>query len=79
MPENENYTVPIDDAMKDNMNRIAKHIQASLPPNWGFALFLFEYGEGGNCTYISSADRDNVIDAMREWITFQERIKAEKN
>jgi len=62
------YQVPIDDAMKANMNRIAAVIDKSLPSKkWGFALFIFKY-DGEACTYISSGDRQGVINVLRQWI-----------
>jgi hypothetical protein len=32
----------------------------------GFALLLFDYGEGGHMTYVSSADRQDMIKALEE-------------
>jgi hypothetical protein len=37
-------------------------------PGYGFALLIFQYGEGGNMFYTSSAQRDDVIAAMKEFI-----------
>jgi len=69
------YSVPIDEKMKENMNRIARVITQSLPEGWGFSLFLFEYGEAGSCTYISSADRLDVISMVKQWIAYQEMLR----
>ena len=33
----------------------------------GFCLLLFDFGEGGNCTYVSNADRADMRAALREF------------
>lgn len=33
----------------------------------GFCLLLFDFGEGGNLTYISNAQRDSMIKALEEF------------
>jgi hypothetical protein len=47
---------------------IAKAIADATPPGFGFALFLFTYGEGGATFYISSAQRDDVRRLLAEWL-----------
>lgn len=37
-----------------------------MVPGWGFALVLFTFGDDGFATYISNADRDGMIKALRE-------------
>lgn len=44
------------------------------PGKAGFALFMFDYGEGGNMTWLSSARREDAIKAMREWLA---KVEAE--
>jgi hypothetical protein len=39
-----------------------------MPPGMGFALMLFDLGPSGWMTYISSANRADMIRAMREFI-----------
>lgn len=34
----------------------------------GFALLMFDFGEGGNMTYTSNAEREDMIKAMKELI-----------
>jgi hypothetical protein len=73
MPMNEDYRVPIDPEMKLLMNKIAQIINSQLPKGWGFALFLMQYGADGTMTYISSAERQDIVNAMREWIALVDR------
>lgn len=54
----------IRDILRDWGTRLAKE----LPPEYGFSLLIFSYGEGGNMFYISSAQREDMIKAMREFI-----------
>lgn len=53
------------------MHELATKIGGMMPDNWGFCLFLFEYGEGGNLFYISSADRGDMITLLKEWMNRQ--------
>jgi hypothetical protein len=39
-----------------------------LPEGAGFALLLFDLGEKGNMAYMSSARRDDMIEALEELI-----------
>jgi hypothetical protein len=34
----------------------------------GFALMLFDFGSGGYLSYLSNAERDTILQAMREFI-----------
>ena len=47
-------------------------ITQDLPEGFGFMLFLFSFGEGGVNFYISNAQREDMIEAMKEWIERQE-------
>jgi hypothetical protein len=55
--------------------KVRSHIQGwarawkkELPPDWGFILFAFPFGGGGNSIYIANAQRDDAVQAMREFI-----------
>ena len=39
----------------------------------GVTLFVFEFGQRGNCEYISNADRADMIGVVEEWL---DRMKA---
>lgn len=47
---------------------VARLIGAECPPGHGFALFMFEYGEGGGMAYVSSGERESVSHAIEEWL-----------
>lgn len=48
--------------------RIARQIQSMLPDSVGFTFLLFDFGPGGHLAYMSNADRDDMIRAMKELI-----------
>lgn len=59
------------------LKSIGSKVGGALPDGWGFALFLFEMGmKGGATFYISSADRESVVEAMQEWM---DRTQGEIN
>lgn len=35
----------------------------------GFCLLLFDFGEHGHLTYLSNAERETMVRALREFIT----------
>jgi len=47
---------------------IASRIKKVMPSGWGFSLFIFSYGAEGSTFYISSANRDDFIQNLREFI-----------
>ena len=57
--------------VKATLNDIANRIGGALPKGWGFLLMLMSYGEKGSLFYLSSAERENVIDMVQEWINKQ--------
>lgn len=50
------------------LKEIGKIIKSVLPKGWGFSLMIFNYGDKGNMFYISSANRQDMIEAMKEFI-----------
>lgn len=52
---------------------LADLVAANLPREQGFALFLFDFGDGGNCAYVSNAQRETMIAAVRQWLARQEQ------
>lgn len=66
-PPDYRYTVR-DPEIEQRMKLIGELIKDKLPDNWGFNLLLFTYGEKGNLFYISSAEREDVIKVMKEFI-----------
>lgn len=69
MTENERMTDKI-------LPEIAKEIKHKLPEGIGFCLLAYETGEGNNrrMMYISNSDRNDVANAMLEWV---EKVRRE--
>lgn len=66
-----NPFTPMDSKMdKQYLRDIAGDIKAKLPDNFGFILLTFPFnGEGDNrLAYISNAQRESAINAMKEWL-----------
>ena len=59
--------------MEAKAREIGRLIGAGMPKGWGFALLLFEFGPGGNASYISNAERADMIHALREQADVLER------
>lgn len=45
---------------------LVEALTEALPEGIGFALLLFHFGEGGNLAWISNAQREDMIRALRE-------------
>jgi hypothetical protein len=68
-----NYTTVDAGTYRPVLQALAAHIGAALPNGWGFSLLLFEYGDRPDKSlfYISSAQREDVIAVMHEFIRRQ--------
>lgn len=53
---------------------IGRTLKVAMPEGVGFALLVFDYGEGGHLTYVSSARREDMVKAVKEWL---ELVEAE--
>lgn len=62
------FRVPVPDDVKETGNRLGGVIGNSLPPGWGFGLFLFTFGPDGTMFWISNAQRSDMVKALSEWI-----------
>src|SRR6516162_3708305 len=67
-------------AIESRLREIASLIQGAIDQTaartgsgdrYGFALFVFTYGEGGSLSYISSAERADILRMLEEWIALQ--------
>lgn len=71
----ENYEVD-NEHIKSKMKEIGTILAGELPTGWGFSLLIFNFGEGGGpgdgLFYISNARRENMIEAMKEFIAKEE-------
>ncbi len=50
------------------LREIADVVKGRTPSGMGFAVFMFDYGENGAMFYASSAQRADMIEAMKEFI-----------
>jgi hypothetical protein len=64
--------------IKATLNDIANRIGGAIPEGYGFLLMLMSYGVGGSLFYLSSAERENVIELVQEWINKQRAADATK-
>lgn len=62
-----------DEKAESALRNIGQIIKRKTPDGMGFALLLFDYGNGGNMFYISSAQRQDMLNAMREFIQTEEK------
>lgn len=57
--------------LEEKCKKLGKRIRKLLPPNVGFTLLMFDYSEGertGNMAYMSTAEREGMIEAMHEFL-----------
>lgn len=72
MEENkDNFEVRNEEAEKA-LRGIADYIKGMVPAGMGFTLLLFDFGPDGNMFYLSSAERETMVEAMKEFISKQE-------
>lgn len=70
---------PIDPQYRAMMNRVAKALDEGFKPN-GFCLLVFPLGEkpDGRINYISNANREDMLLALKEFIARHEgRVPSE--
>ena len=54
----------------ENAEFLAREIENQLPDGIGFCLLLFPFNNenGGRMTYVSNGNREDVANAMKEWL-----------
>jgi hypothetical protein len=52
--------------LEELMIEAGTELKATLPSSVGFTLLLFDYGDGGNMVFMSSARREDMISALEE-------------
>lgn len=67
-PPGSSFRVEIPDDVAEELGNIAHKIIEMLPKGWGFGLFLFTFGKDGTMTWISNARREDMIQALQEFI-----------
>lgn len=50
------------------MRALARFINKKLPKGWGFCLLVFPFNAPGIANYISNAQRETMIEALKEKI-----------
>lgn len=55
---------------------IAEALSEALPEGLGFALLVFDFGEGGNLAWISNAKREDMVRVLREQLARFEKGMA---
>lgn len=63
-----NTAGPIQREVEVQMRVLARTIQEIMPPEFGFAFLAFELGNArrGRMNYISNANRDDMVSALKE-------------
>jgi len=58
-------------SLEANARKLARLVGQDLPKGVGFTLLLFDFGHGGHLTYVSNAERGDMLRALDE---FRERM-----
>ena len=60
--------IKVGEYVKSKMQTIAKKVQEELPKDFGFVVLTFKFNELGEMIYVSNANREDVITAMKEFM-----------
>jgi hypothetical protein len=60
--------------VEQKLKEIGRLLRETMPEGCGFTLLISSYGEGGSMFYVSSVERQDAINMLREFIQ-----KAEAN
>ncbi len=55
------------------LRKMGQDLKHYTPEGFGFMVLLFTYGDGGAMFYASSAERADMIKAMKEFISKNEK------
>lgn len=58
----------LEEEVKTKLQEIGKNIKLEIPKNFGFVLLTFAFNAKGQLMYVSNAKREDVIEAMKEFI-----------
>jgi hypothetical protein len=50
------------------MRELSILVKSQIPQGVGFALLVFDFGEGGFLAYGSNAERQGMIHTVEEWL-----------
>jgi len=59
---------PLRPEIAEEMRELAMYINRILPTTHGFALFVFDMGEGGHINYISNSNREDMVKTLMEFL-----------
>lgn len=60
-------------ALQETLKEMARILKACLPDGVGYTLWLYDYGAGGNTVYLSTAQRQDMIKLVEEWLAKVEK------
>jgi hypothetical protein len=52
---------------------LGKRLGSEMPPNVGFAVFLYNFGARGALAYCANGDRDDMVELIKEFLARLER------
>lgn len=60
----------MNELVKGKMQKIARKVDEELPNGFGFVVLAFNFGESedNEMMYVSNANRQDIVKAMKEWI-----------
>lgn len=58
----------IEEIVKSKMQTIADKVKEELPDGFGFVVLSFVFDNPGQMMYVSNANREDIVKAMKEWI-----------
>ncbi len=61
--------------VRGSLQELATYVNDNYcPPDWGFAVMIFEFGESGkNMQWVSNAQREDMIKSLRGFATHLEK------
>lgn len=67
----------VEEMLTPELQGLAKIIDERLPDSWGFGLFIFEMNDepGGPFLWVSNARREDLIEALREFLELDDADK----
>lgn len=69
-PPGHDFRIPVSEDHKVDLQNAARELERRFP-GLGFALLVFEFDPGDGLTYISNAQRPDIVKAMQQWIAEQ--------
>ena len=60
----------MNEIVKSRMQKIAQKVDEELPNGYSFVVLTFNFGKGidNEMMYVSNANRQDIVKAMKEWI-----------